>query len=139
MPLVSFYTLPLLDNIRKPMFSTPRCGGTERGQWHKMGCYYYHYQLWEYTSQLTFTCSKSTIETRENNVKYVQNKNTRTTSLTSFWWRHWCRSGVFIVNFEHFARFSNVSIVNFEQVNVSWVSVISTLLLPLRIFFNSLL
>ena len=32
------------------------------------------------------------------------------------------RSGVFIVNFEHIYTFSSVSIVEFEQVNVSWVS-----------------
>ena len=35
--------------------------------------------------------------------------------------RHWPRSGVFIVNFEHMSNlFPNVSIVDFEQVNVSW-------------------
>ena len=33
----------------------------------------------------------------------------------------WHRSGVFIVNFEHISRlFSSVSIVEFEQVKVSW-------------------
>ena len=36
-----------------------------------------------------------------------------------------CRSGVFIVNFEnisqHFTPFSSFSIIDFEQVNVSWV------------------
>ena len=33
----------------------------------------------------------------------------------------WHRSGVFIVNFEHISRlFSSVSIVDFEQVKVSW-------------------
>ena len=39
------------------------------------------------SSLLTFPCSKSTIETLEKSVKYVQsnNKNTRTTSMTSFW------------------------------------------------------
>ena len=30
-------------------------------------------------------------------------------------------SGVFVVNFEHIKLFSSVSIVDFEQVNVSWV------------------
>ena len=34
---------------------------------------------------------------------------------------YWCLSDIFIVNFEHFITFSNVSIVDFEQVNVSWV------------------
>ena len=29
-------------------------------------------------------------------------------------------SGIFIVNFEYFIHFSNVSIVDFEQVNVNW-------------------
>ena len=30
------------------------------------------------------------------------------------------RSGVFIVNFEYISYFSNVSIVDFKQVNLSW-------------------
>ena len=65
-------------------------------------------QLKNYT-QLTFTCSKSTIETLEKSMKYVRS-----------------RSGVFIVNFVHiFTPFSNVSIVNFEQVNVSWVMILA--------------
>ena len=34
--------------------------------------------------------------------------------------RQWCRSGVFIVTFEHFSHF--FSIVDFEQVNISLVS-----------------
>ena len=43
-------------------------------------------------------CSKLTIKTPERH--------------------HWCRSGVFIVNFEHnFLPCSRFSIVNFEQVN----------------------
>ena len=48
------------------------------------------------TTQLTITCSKLTIETLEQGVKYVQveNKNTRTCS--------------------------SVSIVNIEQVNAGW-------------------
>ena len=39
------------------------------------------------TTQLTFTCSKSVVETLEKGVKYVQSQSRR--------------SGVFIVNFEH--------------------------------------
>ena len=42
----------------------------------------------EMGTQLTFTCSKSTIETLEKDVKYVRNKNAITTSImsmTSFW------------------------------------------------------
>ena len=36
--------------------------------------------------------------------------------------RHWRSSGVFIVNLEHnFTPFSNVFIVDFKQINVSWV------------------
>ena len=35
--------------------------------------------------------------------------------------RHCRRSGVFIVNFEHISYLFLVSIVDFEQVNVSWV------------------
>ena len=46
-------------------------------------------------------CSKLTIKTPER--------------------RYWRRSGVFIVNFEHILLSSRVSIVDFEQVNVSWV------------------
>ena len=34
--------------------------------------------------------------------------------------RQWRRSGVFIVNHEHIVNFDHVSIVDFEQVNVSW-------------------
>ena len=50
-----------------------------------------------YFTQLTFTCSMSIIETLEKGVKHAYNKNT----------------GAF------FTPFSCVSIVKFEQVNVS--------------------
>ena len=43
----------------------------------------------------------------------VNNKNTRTTSMTLFW----CFYGWFWTYFTHF---SSISIVDFEQVNVSW-------------------
>ena len=45
----------------------------------------------------------------------VNSKNTRTTSMAS--------SGVFIVNFEYFHNFtlSSAFIVEFEQINFSWV------------------
>ena len=38
--------------------------------------------------------------------------------------RQWRRSGAFIVNFDHISHppCSSVSIVNFEQVNVGWIS-----------------
>ena len=43
----------------------------------------------------------------------VKNENTR---------REWHRSGVFTVNFEHNANFFlSVAVVDFEQVNVSWL------------------
>ena len=44
-------------------------------------------------------------------------------------WRHWCSSGIFFVNFEHFLSIlnifhtfycSSVSIVNFQPVNTHW-------------------
>ena len=59
-----------------------------------------------------FSCSKSTIETLEKGEQYVQKPTIET-----------LEKGVkhaFIVNFEHFTPFSNVSIVSFEQVIVSW-------------------
>ena len=43
------------------------------------------------------------------------NKNTRTMSITSFWC-FYCKL------WTYFVPFSNVSIVDFEEVNVSWVS-----------------
>ena len=67
-------------------------------------------------TQITFTCSNSTIETVKKvwNMFKFNNKNTRTLSLTSFW--------CFIVNFwSYFTPFSCIFIVDFEQVNVSWV------------------
>ena len=51
-------------------------------------------------TELTFTCSKSTLKTPEKCVKYVQsNKITKTLQR-----RLWHRSGVFIVNFEHYSH-----------------------------------
>ena len=44
------------------------------------------------TTQLTFTCSRSTIETLEKGVKYVQNELTIKTPEQC----HWGRSGVFV-------------------------------------------
>ena len=56
-------------------------------------------------TQVMYTCSKSTIETIENGMKYAQSSlnNIRTTLMTP--------SGIF--------KGSTVSIVDFEQVNVS--------------------
>ena len=36
-------------------------------------------------------------------------------------WRHWRRCGVLLVNFDHISHFFSVSIVEFNQVNFSWV------------------
>ena len=46
------------------------------------------------------------------NMFKVNNKNTKTTSLTS----SWC----FIGNFEHISHLFSVSIADSEHVNVSW-------------------
>ena len=54
----------------------------------------------EKCTQPAITCSKLTIETVEQGVKYVQS------------------SGIFIVNFERILHL--VSFVNFEQVNAGW-------------------
>ena len=35
--------------------------------------------------------------------------------------RQWCRSGVFIVNFEHISQLVSVSNANFEHVIADWV------------------
>ena len=44
----------------------------------------------------------------------IYNKNTRTTSLTSFW----C---FYCLLRAYFTPFSSVSIVDFEHANISWV------------------
>ena len=56
------------------------------------------------------------IETQEKGVKYAQKLTIKTPE-----WRHWRRSGVFIVNFEHF---SSVSFIDFKQINASWVGAV---------------
>ena len=56
-------------------------------------------------AQSTFICSKPATETLEKGVKYVESQ-----------WRH-SNISVFII---YFIPFSCVSIVDFEQVNVSW-------------------
>ena len=60
-------------------------------------------------TQLTFICSKSTIEPLENMFK-VNYKNTRTTSFWCFYCWLWT----------YFTLMSSISIVDFWQVNVSW-------------------
>ena len=52
-------------------------------------------------SQLAFTCSKSTLETLEKGVKYIQSwQYTRMMSLASFWCFHyklWTYFNIFLV------------------------------------------
>ena len=67
------------------------------------------------TAQLTFTCSKSTIEHQKKvwNMFKVNNQSTRMASATSLWyycWQLWT----------YCTPFSSVCIVDFEQLNVSW-------------------
>ena len=84
--------------------------GIERDQWHEKGLNIFKLTLnWlGNLSMLTFTCSKLTTETIEKSVKYVP-----ATSMKLFW--------CFYFEFwTYFTPFSGVSIVNFEQVNVSW-------------------
>ena len=55
----------------------------------------------------------------------INNKNNRT----------FFRSGVFIVNFEHILHlFYSISIVDFEQVNLSWAGVFQKA--PSNMYFN---
>ena len=64
--------------------------------------------------QVTFTCSKSTVKPVENGVKYVSKLTTQTPER----------------NLNIFHTFSSDFIVDFQQVNVSWV--------VLPIYFRSL-
>ena len=57
----------------------------------------------------------------------VNNRNTRTRceicsklTIKTPERRHWRRSCVVIVNFEHFTPYCSVSVANFEQVNAHW-------------------
>ena len=81
-------------------------------------------QIFKSSTQLTFTCSNSNIETLKNewNMFKVNNENTS---------RHWLRSGVFTVNFDVlvfllltlniFQSFFSVSIVCWNNINsVKW-------------------
>ena len=74
----------------------------------------YIYECWKST-QLTFTCLNSTINTLETGVKCVQNLTIKTPE-----WCQWRRSGVFNINFEHFfTPLFSASIVDIEQVNIN--------------------
>ena len=66
-------------------------------------------------TQLAFTCSKLTIETRKQRCEICSKLTIKTPK------RRWRRFGVFIVNFESIShRCSSASIVNFEHVIASW-------------------
>ena len=60
------------------------------------------------SSQLTFTCSKSTIETLEERCEICSKLKIRTPE-------RWRRSGIFIVNFEHISHLSS-------SVSIRWES-----------------
>ena len=69
----------------------------------------YTYACYHNTSTLNvIICSKLTIKTSEL--------------------CHWRRSGVFTVNFKHISHLFPVSIVEFEQVNVSWIMILPKLM-----------
>ena len=73
------------------------------------------------TCQLTFTCSKSTIEKIEKSVTIKEPEMFLKLKIKRVKWLHWCCYGVCAVNFEHALHFSNVSSIEFEHVNFSWV------------------
>ena len=71
--------------------------------------------LYNNNTQLTFICSKSTIQTIKKmwNIFKVNNKNTRATTMNDV---------VLMFSLKtYFIPFSIVSIVVFKQVSVSWV------------------
>ena len=80
--------------------------------------------------QPTITCSKLTIETLEQRCEIFSKLTIKTPK------RHqWRRFGVFIVIFEHISHLcSNVSIVNFEQVNANWVEERFIILIVYKIY-----
>ena len=68
-------------------------------------------------NQLTFTCSKSKIETLKVwDMFKIMNKNARTISVTYF-------RGFYRQLWTYFTPFSSVSIVDFEQVSVKWETI----------------
>ena len=73
------------------------------------------------TCQLTFTCSKSTREKIEKIVTIKASEIFLKLKIKTVKWFHWRRYGVCVVNFDHALHFSNVSSIEFEHVNVSWV------------------
>ena len=68
-------------------------------------------------TQPAITCSRLTIKTLEQRCEICSELTIKTPKR-----RHWCRFGIFTVNFEHILHLgSSVFIVNFEQVNAGWV------------------
>ena len=67
-------------------------------------------------NQLTSTCSKSTMETLEKVAKYVQSLTIKTPGNVID-----VVQVFLLITLKIFTPFSSVSIVDFEQVNVSWV------------------
>ena len=69
--------------------------------------------VFEPVTQLTFTCSKSTIQTLEKSIKYVQSKQWENhNDVTDF------ILVLLLLALKIFYAFSSVSIVDFDQVNV---------------------
>ena len=90
---------------------------------------------------MTFTA----MDPSSNYMFKVNNKNARTRceicskfTIKTPARRHWCRSGVFVVNFElFFIPCSSVSIVNFQQLVVEAYIFINTIQMQVRFPFGS--
>ena len=61
-------------------------------------------------SQLTFACLKSTIENTRLRCEICSKLTIKTAER-----RHWCRSGVIIVNFEHTTSFVIILLLTFNK------------------------
>ena len=81
------------------------------------------YGLLEAFAQLTVTCLKSTMETLLKGVKLfkVNNKNASDVILVFL-----------LLTMNNFTPFSSVSIIDFKQINVSWILCQIIYLVPLQ-------
>ena len=81
------------------------------------------YSLLEAFAQLTVTCLKSTMETLLKGVKLfkVNNKNASDVILVFL-----------LLTMNNFTPFSSVSIIDFKQINVSWILCQIIYLVPLQ-------
>ena len=81
------------------------------------------YGLLEAFAQLTVTCLKSTMETLLKGVKLfkVNNKNASDVILVFL-----------LLSMNNFTPFSSVSIIDFKQINVSWILCQIIYLVPLQ-------